>query len=144
MWVSSRANAGWWCRSRVRGRPRPSDGLDVAAERQHAVSILVPMRQLAIAPHAGSARTKGIRSIKGIKMDLIDRPTWSRLPEMDDELTEACREWLAWCSSQAMTQQAEEDALVAFVRTRERKARTRALEASLAEALYALQDAIKK
>jgi hypothetical protein len=63
---------------------------------------------------------------------------------LDDELREACREWLAWRSSQAMTQESEEDALVAFVRTRERKARTRALEASMAEALSALQDAIKK
>jgi hypothetical protein len=43
-----------------------------------------------------------------------------------------------------MTQESEEDALLAFVRTRERKARTRALEASMAEALSALQDAIKK
>jgi hypothetical protein len=63
---------------------------------------------------------------------------------LDDELREACREWLAWRSSQAATQQSEEDALVAFVRTRERKARTRALEASLAEALLALQDGIKE
>jgi hypothetical protein len=62
----------------------------------------------------------------------------------DDDLREACREWLAWRSSQATTQQGEEDALVEFVRTRERKATTKALEMASANALRFLHDAIKE
>jgi hypothetical protein len=51
---------------------------------------------------------------------------------------------LAWRSSQATTQQGEEDALVEFVRSRERKATTKALEMASANALRFLHDAIKE
>ena len=59
---------------------------------------------------------------------------------MDEELREACRDWLTWRRSGATTEQGEEDALVEFVRYRERKARTRLLE----ETSEGLRDAIKK
>ena len=59
---------------------------------------------------------------------------------MDEELREACRDWLTWRRSGATTEQDEEDALVEFVRWRERKARAKGLE----EISKTLGDAIKE
>ena len=62
----------------------------------------------------------------------------------DDELRQACREWLGWLRSGVTTLKGEEEALVDFVRSRERKATSRALKESSADALRALRDALGK